>query len=297
MKLTAAETFSILKDIEKKSLVKTAEINDVMSRLRKNPHAIEKLTTEDLYDIMQHIQKEYENFAGTFEGMFKANPKQYSNKNFDTELQRQSTVKHLRSLFDKIETEYNNRTNPDIGGIKPLTLQTHSEIREQSKKEFEQIKQELSLIEDISTRVNEWEKRLIKYRSDVKDNIKTMVTSGQMIEAFKDKTPLYLDDFILTEIDLLRLEVKQDTSSSLNIDLGVDKQVKIAFLHELGVTDYLLLNGFSNNNKIADLIEFLTKEPIKKGAANVILGRIQNERLKDKLQSELANLKLKFGIK
>ncbi|MFN3445994.1 MAG: hypothetical protein ACK44D_09650 [Bacteroidia bacterium] len=88
----------------------------------------------------------------------------------------------------------------------------------------------------------------------------------------------------------------ETTPPGPEIDFDVDAALKICLLHELGVIDLLRLKGFGSNNKMAQLIGFLTKEPIKTGAANVTLGRIQNDGLVDKYQSELAALKLKFGI-
>lgn len=85
--------------------------------------------------------------------------------------------------------------------------------------------------------------------------------------------------------------------NGLNIDFDVTKEVKICLLKELGVIDCLLQNGFSSNHKIAQFIEFLTKEPIKTGAVDVTLGRIQNEKFINEKQDELAVLKLKFSIK
>ena len=79
------------------------------------------------------------------------------------------------------------------------------------------------------------------------------------------------------------------------IDFDVTAALKICLLKELGVIDKLAEKGLAAN-KMAELIKFLTKEPIKTGAVNVTLGRIHNEGLMEKYQSEIATSKLKFGI-
>lgn len=79
------------------------------------------------------------------------------------------------------------------------------------------------------------------------------------------------------------------------IDFDVTAALKICLLKELGVIDRLAEKGLAAN-KMAQLIKFLTKEPIKTGAVNVTLSRIHNEGLMEKYQSEIAALKLKFGI-
>lgn len=88
-----------------------------------------------------------------------------------------------------------------------------------------------------------------------------------------------------------------DTPPGPEIDLDIDAALKICLLKELGVFDRLAEKGLAAN-KMAQLIAFLTKEPINTGAVNVTLGRIQNECLmeKEKYKSGIANLKLKFGI-
>lgn len=281
-----------------------AVIEQALNRIKKNPHAIDKYDAEKLFDLMTALNQKYERFAEMFISTWELNKdSNFKGQDLETALKRQSVVKNINKLYSIIETEYNKRINKDIIGIKPLTLQNHATIREKYKLVFEDLKNRIDKTGTIEDRIYEWEKELIKFNSDVKNDISTMVTSGQMIEAINDKTPLYLDDYINKEIELLRLDLnktkkdaaQETTLTGPEIDFDVTAALKICLLKELGVIDRLAEKGLAAN-KMAQLIKFLTKEPIKTGAVNVTLSRIHNEGLMEKYQSEIAALKLKFGI-
>lgn len=175
------------------------EIPSAVDRIAKNPHAVESMSKEDLYDIMTYINTQHGILAQTFHSIYGLNEK-FQDVSFDVYLSRQSMNKDLKKKFDIVETEYNKRINKD--------------------------------------------------------------------------------------------------SPNINYDatIDVDKEVKVCLLKELGIID-LLVQKKLTNNKIAELITFITSEPITKGAANMALSRIHNEGLMDKRKSELANLRLKFSIK
>lgn len=117
-----------------------------------------------------------------------------------------------------------------------------------------------------------------------------------VIETFYDKikdlplTPPYSKTITSTSTDF-----NQPIPPSTEIDFDVDAALKVCFLYELGVVDVLIKKGFTNN-KIADLLSFLTDKTISKGSANQALSRIRNEELMEKYKSDIGILKLKFGI-
>jgi len=81
------------------------------------------------------------------------------------------------------------------------------------------------------------------------------------------------------------------------IEYNFDTQndLKICFLVELGVIEHLISKNLSQN-KIAEIIQFLTKTPISKGSVNTTLSRITHENLIDKYKTQLSELKIKYKI-
>lgn len=152
-----------------------------------------------------------------------------------------------------------------------------------SKKQFKEIQQ---IIEEHSEELKLYE--LI---------LPILTTQYNKVKDLPIGLPAKVTDTSISNIvEIDKTNYTQETSPGPEIDFDVDAALKICLLHELGVVDLLRVKGIGSNNKMAQLIAFLTKEPIKTGAANVTLGRIQNGGLVDKYQSELAALKLKFGI-
>jgi hypothetical protein len=107
------------------------------------------------------------------------------------------------------------------------------------------------------------------------ENEKTINTNKKFIEKLRE---IYNKRFG-------EIETKFDTQNDL----------KICFLVELGVIDHLISKNLTPN-KIAEIIEFLTKKPISKGSVNTTLSRITNENLIDKYKTQLSALKIKYKI-
>jgi len=89
-----------------------------------------------------------------------------------------------------------------------------------------------------------------------------------------------------------------ENTQNIDIDFDTNKELKICFLYDLGVIDYLQNKHFSNN-QIAEIIEYLTKTPIKTGVTNKTVSNIQNRifDITDKYEKQLATLRLRFKIR
>jgi hypothetical protein len=95
-------------------------------------------------------------------------------------------------------------------------------------------------------------------------------------------------------------ELLNNDANSIDIDFDTNKELKICLLYDLGVIDYLQNKHLNfSNNQIAEIIEYLTKTPIKTGVTNKTLSNIQNRQLDitDKYEKQLATLRLKFKIR
>jgi hypothetical protein len=95
-------------------------------------------------------------------------------------------------------------------------------------------------------------------------------------------------------IDKLR-KIFNERFKETETEFDTKNDLKICFLKELGVIDYLEKKGISNN-KISEVIQYLTKTQISQGSVNTTLSRIRNEDLLNKYKTQLADLKIKFKI-
>lgn len=84
------------------------EIPSAVDRIAKNPHAVESMSKEDLYNIMTYINTQHGILAQTFHSIYGLNEK-FQDVSFDVYLSRQSMIKELKKKFDIVETEYNKR--------------------------------------------------------------------------------------------------------------------------------------------------------------------------------------------
>jgi hypothetical protein len=90
-------------------------------------------------------------------------------------------------------------------------------------------------------------------------------------------------------------EIYSERFGQIETNFDTQNDLKICFLFELGVIEHLISKNLSPN-KIAEIIQFLTKTPISKGSVNTTLSRITNENLIDKYKTQLSELKIRYKI-
>ena len=195
------------------------------------------------------------------------------------------------SMTIKIDTD-KTKQNTDIDDLQLEVFNTESEINKYILSQY--ISGNFNVIERISDTLNSYKYELnrmcdVSFIAEINgDNFVFEIehTNEQI------KLKLNSIDRINAYVSQLLNKVHQ---SNEPVQFDTDIAAKVCFMYEIGIIDLLIRKGLTNN-KVAELLEYLTKEPIKKGSANVALSRIINEGLLDKYKGEIAALKLKFNL-
>ncbi len=87
------------------------ELNNYMIRVKKNPHFVESLSKEELFDFMTFLDEEYFNTSDVLIRMWSINEHMQDTPLNDF-LERQSSIKHIKGIYTQVETQYNILVNP-----------------------------------------------------------------------------------------------------------------------------------------------------------------------------------------
>jgi hypothetical protein len=129
--------------------------------------------------------------------------------------------------------------------IQLLGFNSETKKLEMVKHKLETVKNTIESVKDVGHKIYNESKKIVQLEPE------------QLSIIYQCKL-----EIIDETIDLID-ELLNDDINSNDIDFDTNKELKICFLYDLGIIDYLQNKPFSNN-QIAEIIEFLTKTPIKK---------------------------------